>query len=169
MRNGLILFIHICAALVPFAVSESSIQGNNSEFPGWPEEFDGQVLEKLDLTERERGFTNGFPGKIARFTDGSREIVMRYVERASRSVHPSADCLRGSGFRLETQPIRRDNNAKLWGCVLAEREGLRYRVCERIYDRFDQDSWYDVSSWYWASQLNRTQGPWWTVTVAERI
>lgn len=169
MRNGLIIFIHICAALVPLTVSQSSIRDSDSDFPGWPKEFDGQALEKLELTERERGFTNGFPGKIARFTDGSREIVIRYIERASRSVHPSADCLRGSGFRLEPRPIRRDNNAKLWGCVLAEREGVGYRVCERIYDRFDRDSWYDVSSWYWAAQLNHTQGPWWTVTVAERI
>ncbi len=107
-------------------------------------------------------FTFGIGSSVNRF-------LMEGLARASRNVHPSADCLRGSGFRLEPQPIRRDNNAKLWGCVLAEREGLRYRVCERIYDRFDQDSWYDVSSWYWASQLNRTHGPWWTVTVAERI
>ena len=169
MRSMLIIFVHLYAALIPFTVSESSTQTQGSGFPGWPRYFEGRELKRLNLTDQERGFTTGFPGKIARFTDGSYELVIRFVEHVSRRVHPSADCLRGSGFHLETLPVRRDSKGHLWGCVLAERAGLRYRVCERIYDLSDQKSWYDVSSWYWASQLHRTQGPWWTVTIAERL
>ncbi len=169
MRIIIFALIHIATALVPFLVSHAGNSISDLDFPGWPGEFNGKVLERLQMTEQERGFNTGFPGKIARFTDGSREIVMRFVQRPSRNVHPSADCLRGSGFELETQPIRRGHGGKLWGCVLARRDGKVYRVCERIYDTATQQSWYDVSSWYWAARLGRTTGPWWTVTVAEPI
>lgn len=169
MRCVIFVWVHILAALVPFSTLQPDNQSPNLNFPGWPQELDGQVLTRMPMTEKERGYNRNFPGKIARFTDGSREIIMRFVERPSRNVHPSADCLRGSGFELETQPIRRDQGANLWGCVLARRDGQTYRVCERIYDSEAKSGWYDVSSWYWAARLGQTQGPWWVVTVAERI
>ncbi len=169
MRCVIFVWVHILAALIPFSTLQSNNQPPNIDFPGWPQELDGQALTRMTMTEKERGYNRNFPGKIARFTDGSREIIMRFVERPSRNVHPSADCLRGSGFKLETQPIRRDRGANLWGCVLARRDGKTYRVCERIYDIAAKSSWYDISSWYWAARLGRAQGPWWVVTVAERI
>jgi len=135
-------------------------------FQQWPSEFQGAKLRQLPLTAKERGFSQNFPGKIGRFTDGSREMIIRYIEQPSRKLHPSADCLRGSGYSVEPTPIRRDQNGQFWGCVLAQRDAATYRVCERIYDQ-SGNSWYDVSSWYWLVVLQNKQGPWWAVTVAE--
>ena len=168
MRYLMIIAIYLSACLVPFAGSQSSAQSVDKTFKNWPTEFEGIPLTRLPMTDKERGFSQNFPGKIARFTDGSREIIFRYVERSSRKVHPSSDCLRGSGYSVEPKPISRDQNGKLWGCVLAERGGITYKVCERIYD-LSGNSWYDVSSWFWSVLLSNSKGPWWAVTVAERV
>jgi hypothetical protein len=40
-------------------------------------------------------------------------------------------------------------------------------VFERIYDEHGQ-SYTDVSAWYWASLLDQTRAPWWSVTIAQR-
>ena len=161
------LVLQLTAGLTPFVDWENNHLKTAQSFQQWPTEFEGLPLTPLKMTGKERGFSNGFPGKIARFTDGSREIIIRYIERPSRKVHPSADCFRGSGYTIKPQPISRDQNNQLWGCVLAKREGISYKVCERIYDQTG-NSWYDVSSWFWSALLERQQGPWWAITVAEQ-
>ncbi|MEE9344757.1 MAG: hypothetical protein V3U88_04050 [Methylococcales bacterium] len=168
MRYLIVVVLHLCACFAPLFVWHSAIQGEERLSAVWPVEFEGIPLTRIEMTEQEKGFSQDFPGQIARFTDGSREIIMRYIERPSRKVHPSADCLLGSGYTVETQPISRDGNDQLWGCILAHREGITYKVCERIYDQ-SGNSWYDVSSWYWAGLLGNTQGPWWAITVAQQV
>lgn len=168
MRLIIIIAIHIAAAIVPLSDWQSHKQTISSSFQAWPDEYEGLPIRQLAMSDKERGFSQNFPGKIARFTDGSREIIMRYIEQPSRRVHPSADCLRGSGYTVESQPLNRDQNNHLWGCVLATRNGVSYRICERIYDQ-SGNSWYDVSSWFWSVLLNNRQGPWWAVTIAREI
>ncbi len=168
MRYLIVIVLQLSACMVPFIESQNHAQKVGQPFQVWPTEFQGFALSRLPMTEKEQGFSRDFPGEIGRFTDGTREIIMRYIERASRSVHPSADCLRGSGYTVQPKPISRDQNGQLWGCVLAERDGMTYRVCERIYDQAG-NSWYDVSSWFWTVLLNNKPGPWWAVTVAERV
>ncbi|MEE9336548.1 MAG: hypothetical protein V3U87_00580 [Methylococcaceae bacterium] len=168
MQYVLIAILHLCACLVPFADWESNNLKSSQSFQAWPVEFEGLPLTRLEITDKEQGFNDGFPGQIARFTDGSREIIIRYVEKPSRKLHPSADCFRGSGYKVESQPISRDQKGNLWGCVLAERNGINYRVCERVYDQAG-NSWYDVSSWFWSVLLKNSDGPWWAITVAERV
>ncbi len=167
MRYLIFIALHLCTGLIPFANGENGNLPPPHTFQLWPTEFEGLPLTRLPMTAKERGFSKGFPGKIARFTDGSREIIIRYIEKPSRKVHPSADCFRGSGYKVKPQPISRDQNSHLWGCVLAERNGISYQVCERIYDQTG-NSWYDVSSWFWSALLESRQGPWWAVTVAEQ-
>jgi hypothetical protein len=168
MQYVLIAILHLGASLVPFAEWESNNQKTKQSFQAWPVEFEGLPLTRLEMTDKEQGFNDGFPGQIARFTDGSREIIIRYVKKPSRKLHPSADCFRGSGYKVEPQPISRDQKGNLWGCVLAERKGINYKVCERVYDQAG-NSWYDVSSWFWSVLLKNSQGPWWAITVAEGI
>lgn len=168
MRYIIIVALHVSAFLVPFANWQDQRLIKDQSFQGWPTEFEGKPLIPLEMTDQERGFSQGFPGRIARFSDGSRELIIRYIERPSRQVHPSSDCLRGSGYQVEPQPISRDQYGQLWGCVLAKRNGLNFKVCERIYDQ-SGNSWYDVSSWFWSVLLNNSQGPWWAITIAERI
>lgn len=168
MRLMLIVTLHICAGLIPFVQNQDNHKNTLQSFQSWPTEFEGHPLTQIQLTDKERGFNQDFPGKIGRFTDGSREIIIRYVKRPTRKLHPSVDCLRGSGFEVEPQPISRDQSDQLWGCVLAKRNGKTYKVCERIYDQ-SGNSWYDVSSWFWSVNLKNKQGPWWAITVAEPV
>ncbi len=168
MNYLLIGLIYICAALMPFFAPSKSGAASPDTVVNWPAEFEGRELIPLELSAKEQAFSKDFPGKIARFTDGDREILIRYLKRPSRSLHPSADCLRGAGFTIENKPLRLDQDGNLWGCVLAKRNTDTFKVCESIHDNFGK-SWYDVSSWYWAAVLRKTQGGWWAITVAEAI
>ena len=154
-------------ALLPLLRPNVISETNLNTRPQWPTHLDGRRLHTLGLTEQERGFVRGFPGHVARFTDGSREIVMRWLSRPSRRLHPASDCFKGVGYTITPKPIRQDGNGQHWGCFVARRGNRRLRVCERIYDEQGR-SWSDVSAWYWAAVLGKTSGPWWTVTVAEK-
>ncbi|MEE8573770.1 MAG: hypothetical protein V3T30_00010 [Thermodesulfobacteriota bacterium] len=160
--------LHIIAAAVPFTVfSSGDSTAKVAEFAGWPESFNGRALERMELTRDEKSFSRGFPGHIARFTDGSSEIIMRRLTKESRKLHPAADCMKGAGFKVEPLPIRSDSDGRHWGCVLAVKDEKKLRVCEIIYDE-EGRSWSDVSSWYWSAKLKRTKGPWWAITVASK-
>jgi hypothetical protein len=114
-------------------------------------------------------FADRFPGQIGRFTDGRRIIIMRAVSEPTRMLHSAAVCFRGLGYRVESPHAVQDPWEVTWGCFGAERDGMTFSVCERIYDA-QGAGWNDVSSWYWAAQLGRTRGPWYAITVvtAER-
>ena len=127
--------------------------------PAWPIVFNGQTLEPLALSEREERFVEDFPGSIARFRTGENELILRWVTRATRKLHPAADCLKGVGFEVSPLPMNRDMNGMLWNCVSARREAEKLRVCERIEDS-DGASSSDVSSWFWSATLKQTRGPW---------
>jgi hypothetical protein len=149
--------------LLPAAIVHQS-----ADLPQWPEEFEGYPLDSIPLSSREQLFAREFPGEIARFTAGSTQLVARWVRRASRQVHPASDCLRGVGFEIDPKPLRVDRSGVRWGCMEARRRTERLLVCERIYDQEGQ-SWSDVSSWYWAAILGRTQGPWMALTASEVV
>jgi hypothetical protein len=42
------------------------------------------------------------------------------------------------------------------------------RVSERVTDRRGRE-WQSVTSWYWASTFGWSNGPWWTITLVERL
>ncbi|HEY9286186.1 MAG TPA: hypothetical protein VIP46_22230 [Pyrinomonadaceae bacterium] len=136
------------------------------DFPGWPTHFEGRALTRLPLTEREERFGGDFPGRVARFTDGRRELVVRFVTGATRKLHPASDCFAGIGYRVRPLPLRVDGAGARWGAFTAERGGDRLRVYERIYAEAG-GSWEDASAWYWAALGGASAGPWWAVTVAE--
>ena len=132
MRYLIFLVLHLGAFLTPFMDWGNDSQKITQSFQQWPAEFEGLPLTRLAMSDKEQSFSTGFPGKIARFSDGSREIIIRYIKKPSRKVHPSADCFRGSGYKVSPQPISRDQNSHLWGCVVAEKNGTNYKVSERI-------------------------------------
>jgi exosortase/archaeosortase family protein len=133
----------------------------------WPKEFKGRPLYRLPLSDKEKKFLQAFPGEVARFSDGYREILIRYVTQPTRQLHPAGDCLRGVGFRIMPLPLAQDESSQPWGCVHATRPGESLRVCERIISR-GGESYSDVSSWFWGASLGRSSGPWFAYTVAER-
>lgn len=160
-------FLTTCtlAALVPL-LQRPAPSPLTADFVGWPERFEGRVLEPMQISEAEARFARGFPGRIATFSDGQRHVILRYVTARTRKLHPAADCYRGLGYRIEPQARHTDEHGHGWGAFRAMRRGRRLWVRERI-NSMDGTGWSDVSSWYWAALLGRTTGPWWSVTVVE--
>ena len=160
------------AFIAPFVLSrtetgKSSVHQNGT-FRGFPGHFEGAELRELALTEREEFFLRDFPGKIGRFTDGRREIIIRYVTEATRKLHSPENCFRAAGYETTLCPMKIDETGKRWSCFSAARNDERLHVCERIYDE-NGNQWTDVSAWYW-SAISQTNGggEWWALTVAER-
>ncbi len=164
----LFVLCSLAAAITPLLTPRTDTSKITDAFPGWPAQLDGRDLKPLPLSSREERFAAGFPGRIARFTDGRREIIVRWVGRGTRTLHPASDCLIALGYAIKPLPLRVDEAGHLWSQFEATRDDDAVRVSERIYSTGGGQSWTDVSSWYWESLLGKTDGPWWAVTVAER-
>ena len=164
-----IVFLTVCALafFAPFWYSsEKKAQVQTQNFRGFSATFENQPLVELPLTEREKFFLEDFPGKVGRFSDGKREIVIRFVTEATRKLHPAGDCFRAIGYATKPLPLKVDDAGKRWSCFSAVRANEELKVCERIYDNGGGE-WTDVSAWYWTA-LTETSGEWWAITVAER-
>ncbi len=164
-----IIFIIACglAFTAPFFLAkESASNYQSTSFQGFPAKFEDLNLKELGLSEREEYFLEDFPGKIGRFTDGRREIIIRWVTQATRKLHPAKDCFEAIGYKTKPLPIKVDENGKRWSCFSAKKGEESLRVCEKIYDNSGNE-WTDVSSWYW-SAFQQTSGEWWALTIAER-
>ena len=169
LRSSL-LFIICClvAAAAPLAPKRSDVTEEQNAFPGWPSQFEGHDLTQSALSQREERFAADFPGRVARFSDGRREIIYRWAARETRALHPSADCFKGLGYSIRSLPAHIDQTGRRWGAFEARRGAETITVHERIFDMVDKESWSDVSNWYWRAALGKTAGPWWAVTVAEK-
>ncbi len=135
--------------------------------PPWPSHYQGKKLQRTPLSKREKYFLGNFPGKMARFTDGTRQIIMRRIIKPSRLLHPAVDCFRGLGYQISNIRISRDKNLRLWRTFYATNKKMRLKVSEQIIDK-NNKVFTDTSSWYWNAMLNKTQGPWLAITVAKR-
>ena len=161
-------FVAACvlAALAPLA-SRPSAAAADLAFPGWPTTFDGRLLHVRPLLPREQRFAAAFPGRIATFGDGRRLYVVRWVTRATRRLHPAADCFRGADYTIVSRPLLRDAQGRSWSSFVAVRGQTRLLVRERIADPTGREEFADASSWYWAALLGKSVGPWWAWTVVE--
>ncbi len=163
-----VFFVIAClaAAGVPFLPVSSRTELADQPFPGWPASFEGLPLRRLEMSQREEAFSKRFPGRMASFSDGRRTILIRWVTRTTRKLHPAADCFRGVGYKARPLALRVDPDGRRWGCTECTHGTETLRVCERIHDSTGR-GWTDVSSWYWAALLGKTSGPWWAVTLVE--
>jgi hypothetical protein len=118
------------------------------------------------MSAREQRFARGFPGRIQTFTDGRRTLILRFVDRPTRRLHPARDCFRGAGYDLQPRPALARSDDR-WGRFEAARGGETLLVSERI-EGPGGESWTDVSSWYWAAWTGWSRGPWWAITVVVR-
>ena len=150
------------AALIPFSIFEAEPVDQNG-FPGWPDKFEGRSLTRLALSAEEEGFyKTGFPGKVARFSDGKREVVIRWVTRPTRSLHPSQDCFRGSGYTVVEESLKSDRRE-----FRVKKESEELLVSEYITDGRG-NVWTDISAWYWDAVLGRSEGPYWSYVVGRK-
>jgi hypothetical protein len=164
MRLHLLLSAALLAAVTPLTGSRVS-PAPTTDIPPWPHELQGRPLTRVPLSEQERGFLAGFPGDVARFSDGQSDVVLRWVTQPTRRLHPAEDCFRGLGFEVGATRIHADRDGANWRCFEATRAGTTRSVCEQLRDT-DGVYWTDVSSWYWAATLHRTRGPWLVTTIA---
>lgn len=131
-----------------------------------PAQWHGATLRPLALSDVELRFAKHFPGTVARMTDDQQTLVLRTVNQPTRLLHPATDCYRGLGYRIHGEQLEvQANSQDRWRCFVAERNGHRLRVCERIED-VDGQGFTDTSSWYWASVAGQSHGPWKAFTVA---
>ncbi|WP_375772137.1 hypothetical protein NR798_15035 [Archangium gephyra] len=135
-------------------------------FPGWPSTFEGRPLRELPLTEREERFGEGFPGRIGRFTDGQRELIVRWVAAPTRQLHSTEACFRGLGYAISPAPFWRQEEGPPWNRFIVSRGASRMVVREAVMDGRG-GHWTDVSAWYWSALLGHSEGPWWAITLAE--
>lgn len=162
-----IIFLLACvfAFIAPFwgQKSANTIQTKSVEFP---KTFADRQLQELELTEREKYFLEDFPGNVKRFTDGEREIIIRFVTEATRKLHPSSDCFSAIGYQIKPLPLKIDEKNNRWSCFSAKKDGDNLKVCERIYTETGE-SWTDVSAWYWSALSAVNANGYWAITVAE--
>jgi hypothetical protein len=166
-----IFFVACCllAAASPWVSGSMRSAGPAADemFPGWPAELDGMPLVAREMSEREAGFARGFPGRIGVFENGGRLVIVRWVTRATRKLHSSADCLRALGYGIEPGPLF-EAGGEQWGRFTAPREGSAWEVRERYFEDGGRGgAWSDVSAWYWGATLGSSEGPWWAVTIFE--
>jgi hypothetical protein len=166
--NQYLVFIVMCiaSACIPLIAQPNRI-ANTADFPGWPTTFEGKSLTPLPLTGLEQKFAENFPGRIGRFSDGQREIIIRWVTHETRKLHPAADCFRGSGYEVQPLPMKLTKAGERWGHFRAKRQAISMLVDERIFNQQGQQ-WTDVSAWYWSAAWSQSIGPWWAVTIAQK-
>src|SRR5262245_54583380 len=165
----LLLAALLAAALWPLAGRGAAHSQTSTMAPHeWPREWDGDALRPLALSAVEQRFAERFPGYIGRFAADGRVWVLRDVARPTRTLHPAGDCFRGLGYRIDQADLQREGEARLWRCFVAERNGERVRVCERIVDA-DGRQFIDTSTWFWAALLGHSSGPWRAVTRVEEL
>lgn len=163
--RGLVILAALAAAGVPLTPEP------NPPPPApavWPSRWEGHALTPLPATALDAKLGSAFPGRIARFSDGKRQIILRQVTAATRQLHPARDCFRAIGYTIEQAPMRVDASGDSWSCFDAQRHGAASRVCEQIRDaagaRFS-----DATAWYWPALLGTSPGPWLAVTTVERV
>jgi len=172
MRRSYVCYIIACVIAVwtPFVTALYETPATSAAmppFPGWSSTFEGKALTPLPLNEMEKTFASDFPGRLMRFTDGEREIIVRWVTEATRKLHPASDCFQGLGYTVKPLAAFRDRDGSLWASFAATKGDEQLLVRERIISD-DGETWTDVSAWYWSALRHQGSGSWWAITVAEK-
>jgi len=134
----------------------------------WPASFEGRRLHPIAATAEDRILARRFPGHVARFSDGRRQIVLRSLDSATRRLHPASDCYRAAGYAIAPAPMRMTAGGGPASCFTARRGGRAFLACEQVSDP-EGRSWPDVSSWYWSALLGTSNGPWLASLTVERV
>jgi hypothetical protein len=165
MTRLLFALLALLAAAAPWLRGERDSAPSPGAATPWPARFEGRALMPMAPAPEDALLARRFPGRVARFSDGRRQIVLRQVAAATRRLHPARDCFRAVGYDIAPAPMRLASGRGPASCFLARRSGRTLRVCERI-EGPDGRSWPDISSWYWAALLGG-RGPWTAALTVE--
>lgn len=134
----------------------------------WPDRFEGRALVRLAAAPEDRLLARRFPGHVARFSDGRRQIVLRQVTAPTRRLHPARDCFRAVGYAIGPSPMRLAPGGGPASCFTATRDGRTLRACEQVRGPGGR-SWPDISSWYWFALARPASGPWLAALTVETV
>ncbi len=165
MRIIIFIILSIAAGLSPL-LSNDDVPAQKAS--SWPVQFDGKILTPLPAAAADRFFQNGFPGHVARFSDGRRQIVLRQVNKATRKLHPARDCFQSLGYSIDNAAMIRTENDGTRSCFDATKDGKILRICEQITDS-QGGAYPEVAAWYWPALTGQSQGPWLAATIVETI
>lgn len=132
----------------------------------WPAQYEGRRLQPLPAGPGDALLARDFPGHVARFSDGRRQIVLRQVARATRLLHSARDCFESLGYAIDPLPMRPVPGGHA-SCFRASRAGRSLTVCDHIRDQ-DGRVHADVADWYWPALLGQSAGPWLAVMTVEQ-
>ena len=166
-RIGLIIAA-LFAGLSAVIFERGGDQSQSSQFLGWPKQYQQKTLTQLPLTQQESIFVRGFPGKIARFTDGRRQLVMRWVDQPTHKLHPASDCYKGIGYDITPAPIEFNERGIQMACFEANKGDKKLKVCEFI-EAPNGQNWSDVSAWYWGVMTDDQPDGWFSYVIAEAL
>jgi hypothetical protein len=170
MKGGallLILSLSLAAAAPLLPKARVALTPGTADFPGWPARFEGLVLTPLPAGAQDDYFARDFPGKVARFAAGQRQVVLRWVNAPTRRLHPASHCFAGAGYRILPLPMDKGSDGSLMSCFSARKPGEALRVCEQLRGNGTR-SWPDVSSWYWHAVAAPAGNSWWSYVLVER-
>jgi exosortase/archaeosortase family protein len=153
----------------------------------WPASWEGRQLIAVPASPETESFWRDFPGACREFAMQPKNdeglaapdrLVLRFVRRATRQLHPSEDCFRGAGYKIKPLPLLNDGKGRGWSGFVAERPERRQTVRQCVISVRDGDLrevendakterwWPDVSSWYWdAARPGTASSPALAVTV----
>jgi hypothetical protein len=175
MRHAGYLIVVAVAAMAPWISPRlgSSVHGRPEVgstvaapirgFPGWPDAIAGRPVTRVPLGPDEAAFASAFPGEVARFSDGERHHILRWIREPTRRLHPASDCLRASGYALTPERLCPGADG-LTVCYRASRGDTIVDVREHLFDDAG-NHWPHVSEWYWSATVGQTDGPWWSLTT----
>ena len=162
------LFVTLAAAALSAPFLERSGHSDGGPPAPWPARFEGRRIVALAPAPEDRLLAASFPGHVARFSDGRRQIVLRQVNAPTRRLHPASDCFRAVGYAIGPSPMRVTEGGRPASCFIATRDGRTLRVCEQIIGR-GGSSWPDISSWYWPALAGTASGPWLAILTVEAV
>lgn len=165
MKRLLFAALALAAAVAP-AMSLRHRPVDVAASTPWPAAFEGRRIKPLPAAPEDALLASQFPGTVARFSDGRRQIVLRRMDAATRRLHPARDCFRATGHAIAPAPMRVAKGHAA-SCFLAMRGGRTLLVCEQVRDRAGR-SWPDISSWYWSALTGTSDGPWTAALTVER-
>lgn len=125
-------------------------------------------LHPLPASREEAAFATSFPGTLSSHRWGNDQVILRRVNRATRKLHPSADCLRAAGYATSDSVTVQCAEGSQWSRFSATRDGIRLTIHERVVSETDGSAWTDVSAWYWSALRRPLNGPWRAETVISR-
>jgi hypothetical protein len=160
----------VAATVVKFVAkpAPSSAQVEGFEFPAT---FCGRTLREVGMTEAERRFYARLPGTVKQFETSEEKLLVRYVIRSARELHPASECYLANGATLEypgpvVYPAPEFSDVlPEWSRFVAELDGTDYEVTETVISTDGAHRYRDIQEWYWKCATGgEDKGPWIALT-----